>query len=194
GASFIALMVSKMNSVENLRTMHSLGVHSSPLNPSVSPYQLKPDRYSSHSVILSYLPEGKGKCLLDVGAAQGDMAALLTARGFEVTAVEGDAGLAAIAKSKCKRIILADLDDPIPNWGGPFDVVVYGDVLEHLKNPLAVLTNITGQLKDDGFAVISVPNSVHAWVRLQMLVGRFEYAERGILDKTHLRFFTLTSF
>jgi 2-polyprenyl-3-methyl-5-hydroxy-6-metoxy-1,4-benzoquinol methylase len=172
----------------------SFELSSSERESSPAPYQLKRDRYSSHSVILSYLPEGSGKRLLDVGAAQGDMAELLSARRYEVTAVEGDPGLAQIARCKCKKVIIADLDQPIPDWGGPFDVIVYGDVLEHLKDPLMVLRAINRQLKPDGVAVISVPNSAHAWVRLQMCFGHFEYAERGILDKTHLRFFTLSSF
>jgi O-antigen biosynthesis protein len=156
-------------------------------------YQLKPDRYSSHSVILSYLQDGRGKRLLDVGAAQGDMAKLLHMRGYDVTAIEGDPKLAEIARTRVRNVIVADLDDPIPDWGGPFDVVVYGDVLEHLKDPLSALININRQLKPAGVVVVSVPNSAHAWVRLQMCFGHFEYAERGILDKTHLRFFTLAS-
>jgi 2-polyprenyl-3-methyl-5-hydroxy-6-metoxy-1,4-benzoquinol methylase len=159
-----------------------------------TPYKLKEDRYSSHSVILSYLREGKGQRVLDVGAAQGDLAKLLTERGYEVTAVEGVPALAELAKGKCHKVIVTNLDEPVPDLGGPFDVVVYGDVLEHLKDPLAALVNINEQLKSDGVVIVSVPNSAHAWVRLQMLFGRFEYAERGILDKTHLRFFTFASF
>jgi len=174
--------------------LNSTEFHVSDRERSGSLYRLKTDRYSSHSVILSYLRDGAGKRLLDVGAAQGDMAELLTRQGYDVTAVEGDPGLAEIARTKCNRVVVANLDDPIPDWGGPFDVVVYGDVLEHLKNPLSVLVNINRQLKPDGVVVISVPNSAHAWVRLQMLFGHFDYAERGILDKTHLRFLTLASF
>jgi SAM-dependent methyltransferase len=159
-----------------------------------SPYRLKFDRFSSHSVILSYLSDGKGQRLLDVGAAQGDFAQLLEKRQYEVTAIEGDPRLAAIAQTKCARVIKADLDQPIAAFGGPFDVILYADVLEHLRNPLGVLTEINRQLKPGGLVIVSVPNSAHLWVRIQMCLGRFEYAERGILDKTHLRFFTLRSF
>jgi SAM-dependent methyltransferase len=159
-----------------------------------SPYRLKFDRFSSHSVILSYLPDGRGQRLLDVGAAQGDFAQLLENRQYEVTAIEGDPGLAAIAQTKCTRVIQADLDQPIANFGGPFDVILYADVLEHLRNPLKVLSEINRQLKPGGLVIVSVPNSAHLWVRMQMCLGRFEYAERGIFDKTHLRFFTVRSF
>lgn len=171
-----------------------IGLGSSEDRTSTRIYELKPDPYSSHSVILSYLQHGSGKRLLDVGAAQGDMARLLINRGYDVTAIEGDPELAAIARTNCARVIVANLDDPISDWGGPFDVIVYGDVLEHLKDPLTVLKSINRQLKPDGLVVVSVPNSAHAWVRLQMCFGRFNYAERGILDKTHLRFFTFASF
>src|SRR5438309_395732 len=98
-----------------------------------SPYRLKFDRFSSHSVILSYLQDGKGQRLLDVGAAQGDFAQLLENRQYEVTALEGDPGLAAIARTKCAKVIQADLDQGIADFGGPFDVILYADVLEHLR-------------------------------------------------------------
>lgn len=157
----------------------------------LSPYCLKRDCYSSHSIILSYLRDGKRQRLLDVGAAQGDLAQLLTQRGYDVTAIEGDPALAAAARGKCREVVVADLDRPLPDLHGPFDVAVCGDVLEHLKNPLGVLRAIS-QLAET--VIVSVPNTAHLWVRLQLCFGRFEYAERGILDATHLRFFTLASF
>lgn len=160
----------------------------------VSPYCIKTDRYSSHSAVLSYLRDGRGQRLLDVGAAQGDLAHMLTQRGYVVTAIEGDPGLAAMARGKCREVVVADLDRPLPNLQCPFDVVVCADVLEHLKNPLVALLEITRLLKPDGSIIISVPNIAHLWVRLQMCFGRFEYTERGILDATHVRFFTLASF
>jgi SAM-dependent methyltransferase len=158
-----------------------------------SPYPLKRDRYSSHSIILSYLPGGPGR-LLDVGAAQGDLAQLFTQRGYDVTAIEGDPMLAEAARGKCHEIIVVDLEKPLPDLPGPFDVVVFGDVLEHLKNPLNVLVAVSKLAKPDGNMIVSVPNVAHVWLRLQLFLGRFEYAERGILDATHLRFFTLASF
>jgi SAM-dependent methyltransferase len=159
-----------------------------------SPYRLKFDRFSSHSVILSYLSDGRGQRLLDVGASQGNFAHLLEKRQYEVTAIEGDPRLATIAPTKCTRVIKADLDQRVADFGGPFDVILYAEVLEHLRNPLKVLTEINRQLKPGGFVIVSVPNKAHLWVRIQMCLGRFEYAERVILDQAHLRFFTLKSF
>jgi len=158
-----------------------------------SPYRLKADPYSSHSVILRHLPAGAGKKALDVGAAEGYLAEILTARGFEVTCLERDPGLAAAAAGKCRRVVVADLERELPTLDGPFAVIVCGDILEHLSDPARVLASLTQHLGGDGLVIVSVPNVAHLWVRLQVLLGRFEYADRGILDRTHLRFFTRNS-
>ncbi len=158
-------------------------------------YQSKvDDPYSSHSVILRSVGDGKGKRLLDVGSAQGVLAQKFTERGFEVTCVEGSAELAALGRDECHEMIVADLDKPLPQLNGQFDVIVYGDIVEHLKNPLEVFKGFNRYLRPEGRVIVSVPNVANAWVRLNLLLGRFEYAERGILDRTHLRFFTLASF
>jgi SAM-dependent methyltransferase len=158
-------------------------------------YRLKPDPHSSHSVILSRLGAGGGRRLLDVGSADGYLAEILSARGYEVTCLEGDKELAARAVGKCRRVVVADLDHEIPSLDGPFDVILYGDVLEHLRDPLRVFSALNAHLAGDGRACVSVGNVAHLWVRLQLLLGRFDYTEGGgLLDRTHLRFFTLRSF
>jgi SAM-dependent methyltransferase len=158
-------------------------------------YQSKvSDPYSSHSVILSRAGDGKGRKLLDVGAAQGILAQRFTQRGFEVTCIEGSAELAALGKSQCREMIVADLDKPLPLLNGEFDIIVYGDILEHLRSPLEVFKGFNRSLRPDGKVIVSVPNVAHLWVRLNLLLGRFDCADRGILDRTHLRFFTLRSF
>jgi 2-polyprenyl-3-methyl-5-hydroxy-6-metoxy-1,4-benzoquinol methylase len=159
-----------------------------------SVYQFKGDPYSSHSVILSHLREGEGRRLLDVGAATGYLAERLSSRGYEITCLEGDAALAAAASRACSEVLVADLDGPLPPLKGPFDVIVYGDILEHLKDPLRVFVMINEHLRSDGTVIVSVPNVANIWVRIQLLLGKFEYADRGILDRTHMRFFTLNSF
>lgn len=158
-------------------------------------YQSKvSDPYSSHSVILSRVGDGKGRRVLDVGAAQGVLAQQFTQRGFEVTCIEGSAELAAMGKSQCHEMIVADLDKPLPPLNGEFDMIVYGDILEHLRNPSEVFKGFNRYLRPNGKVIVSVPNFAHLWVRLNLLLGRFDYADRGILDRTHLRFFTLRSF
>jgi SAM-dependent methyltransferase len=66
-------------------------------------------------------------------------------------------------------------------------------VLEHLKDPQRALRDINQQLKPGGIVLVSVPNIAHLWVRLRLLRGKFDYMDRGILDRTHLRFFTRVS-
>jgi len=152
------------------------------------------DPHSSHAIILSRAGDGRGKRLLDVGSAQGVLAERFGARGFEVVCIEGDPGLAATAAGRCRQMIIANLDQPVMGLTGTFDVIVLGDVLEHLQDPLQVLRDLLRYLKPDGKLIVSVPNIAHLFIRLNLLVGRFEYTDRGILDRTHLRFFTRRSF
>jgi 2-polyprenyl-3-methyl-5-hydroxy-6-metoxy-1,4-benzoquinol methylase len=153
-------------------------------------YVLKPDPHSSHSVILRWLGEGRGRRLLDVGAADGLLSRQLTARGWCVTGIEGDPVLAQAGARHCERMITMNLDRDVPVGEGPFDVIVYGDVLEHLVDPRRVLVELDRSLAPGGFVIISVPNIAHLWIRLLLLIGRFDYLDRGILDHSHLRFFT----
>ena len=158
------------------------------------PYQLKSDPYSSHAVILSRLGEGRGRRALDVGAADGFLAELLTRQGWQVTALERDPAQAAKARGRCHEVIVTDLDEAAPRLHGLFDAIVYGDVLEHLSDPLPVLVALYRALAADGRVIVSVPNVAHLWVRLSLALGRWDYSDRGILDRTHLRFFTKRSF
>ena len=153
-------------------------------------YRLKDDPHSSHSVILARLGEGRGRRALDVGAADGFLAERLTAHGWSVTALERDPELAARARGRCKEVVVADLESAPPLLHGPFEAIIYGDVLEHLSDPTAVLRALDQTLAPGGAVIVSVPNVAHLWVRLSLLAGRFDYADRGILDRTHLRFFT----
>jgi 2-polyprenyl-3-methyl-5-hydroxy-6-metoxy-1,4-benzoquinol methylase len=155
-----------------------------------SPYVLKPDPHSSHSVMLRWLGDGQGRRLLDVGAADGLLSRHLTARGWKVTALEADPAAGAAAALHCERVIVADLDVAVPALDPPFDAIVCGDVLEHLAHPAPALRALARALAPGGAVVVSVPNVAHLWMRLSLLAGRFDYAERGILDRTHLRFFT----
>jgi SAM-dependent methyltransferase len=111
-----------------------------------------------------------------------------------VTAVERDPELAERARARCHEVIRADLEQDLPALAGPFDAAVYGDVLEHLRDPLPVLRALNRHLAPGALVVVSVPNVAHLWVRLSLLAGRFEYEDRGILDRTHLRYFTRRTF
>ena len=136
---------------------------------------------------------GENKRVVDFGCASGYFAQLLTKRGCIVTGVELNPEAAKIAETACKEVVVADLDfvsvkDILPTE--EFDVAIFGDVLEHLRNPWKVLQETKQILKKNGYVVASIPNIAHGAIRLALLQGKFEYMDLGILDNTHLRFFT----
>ncbi len=90
---------------------------------------------------------------------------------------------------------MADLDalDVLPFAPESFDVALLGDILEHLKHPFALLQAVKAVLRPGGCIYVTVPNVANVVVRLNLLFGRFRYADSGILDRTHLRFFTIDS-
>ena len=101
---------------------------------------------------------------------------------------------AAQARGKCRELIVGDVADAVVGRSDRFDAIVFGDVLEHLNDPLAALRLAIASLAPAGLVLVSVPNVAHLFVRLSLLLGRFDYADRGILDRTHLRFFTRRTF
>ena len=147
----------------------------------------------SHRAILSEVSDGAR--VLDVGCASGYIAARLTARGCRVVGFESDPESAALAERHCEQVIVGDFESPadrarVPRGNG---FVLLGDVLEHLVDPWSALSFTRELLAPDGVVIVSLPN-VAAWpVRFGLLAGRFEYADYGILDRTHLRFFTRAS-
>lgn len=79
-------------------------------------------------------------------------------------------------------------------WNESFDYIILADIVEHLRNPWAFLKKMRSFLKEDGKIIVSVPNVCHVSNLWGMLHGDWEYGEAGILDSTHLRFFTKKSF
>lgn len=140
---------------------------------------------------------GENKRVIDFGCATGYFARLLSNRGCKVTGVEVNPKAAKIAEKYCEQVIIADLDFASLNnilsehiLDKKFDVAVFGDVLEHLRNPWKVLGETRNILKSQGYVIASIPNIAHGAIRLALLQGTFEYKPLGILDNTHLRFFT----
>jgi 2-polyprenyl-3-methyl-5-hydroxy-6-metoxy-1,4-benzoquinol methylase len=135
---------------------------------------------------------GRNKRVLEIGPATGYITRVLRERGCTVTCVEVDPDAAELAKRWSERIIVGDveridLDEALP--GERFDVILLGDLLEHLVDPGGLLTRCRAFLRRRGYVVASVPNVAHASVRLALLAGTFRYTEWGLLDRTHLRFF-----
>jgi 2-polyprenyl-3-methyl-5-hydroxy-6-metoxy-1,4-benzoquinol methylase len=166
----------------------------SPMSASKYDTDVDPDSNSSHALMLRLV--GANKKVLDVGCASGYLARALGERGCRVSGVEFDPAAAQEAAPALEKIVVGDLDEidlPAEFAGSQFDVVVFGDVLEHLRNPLPLLRSVRGMLAPGGAVVISVPNIAHGDVRLSLLQGRFDYRDLGLLDSTHIRFFTRES-
>lgn len=149
---------------------------------------------TSHAQMIEVL--GSGKDVLDVGCATGYLAQAMSQRGYRVSGVEFDAASAEVARPHLDRLVVGDLQtlDLVAELGEEqFDTLVLGDVLEHLVEPVEVLRRALPLLKPGGSVVISVPNVAHGSVRLALLQGSWTYRDLGLLDATHLRFFTRAS-
>lgn len=147
----------------------------------------------SHRLVLDAVPAGA--YLLDVGCATGYLAASLAERGCRVVGVEPDPEAAARARRPCEAVVEGDIELEATRRELPadFDVVVCADVLEHLRDPWETLSFLRTRLAPGGWALASVPNIAHWSARRALLSGRFPYADYGLFDRTHLRFFTRAS-
>jgi 2-polyprenyl-3-methyl-5-hydroxy-6-metoxy-1,4-benzoquinol methylase len=135
--------------------------------------------------------------ILDVGCASGYLGKLITAnKSCHVSGVEIDPEAATEAQKSYERVYVGNLSDScflaqIPERN--YDVLLCMDVLEHLNNPADLLSHLRSRLSEKGIVLASVPNVAYWSVRFDLLRGRFDYTDTGILDKTHLRFFTLST-
>jgi 2-polyprenyl-3-methyl-5-hydroxy-6-metoxy-1,4-benzoquinol methylase len=150
---------------------------------------------NAHALVLELV--GYNQRVLEFGCAAGHVTRALAARGCSVVGLEVNPAAAEIATRHADDVLVVDLDhDDFASKlaGREFDVALFGDVLEHLRDPLEVLRSVRQLLAPGtGFVVLSVPNVAHVDVRLALLNGEFEYRPRGLLDETHLRFFTRAS-
>jgi 2-polyprenyl-3-methyl-5-hydroxy-6-metoxy-1,4-benzoquinol methylase len=154
-------------------------------------YSLKRLRHSSHEIARRLV--GTNQDVLDVGCGDGWFAETLVASGNRVVGI--DALTTPERGAVFTRYIRADLNDGLRDAvgelkGSAFDDVLLHDVLEHLAVPERLLNDCVPWLKPRGRLIVSVPNIANIVIRLRLLLGRFDYEDRGILDRTHLRFFT----
>src|ERR1700730_5104565 len=135
----------------------------------------------------------KGKDVLDVGCGFATTSKFIQDRGNRVIGIESSPEAVAVARGRISEVIQADLQQ-VPNIAPRnFDTIIVADVLEHLAWPAGVLKRYADLLKPDGTVIVSLPN-VGLWsVRLGLLFGGFRYQDSGVLDRTHLRFFTRRS-
>jgi 2-polyprenyl-3-methyl-5-hydroxy-6-metoxy-1,4-benzoquinol methylase len=159
------------------------------------PYVDKNDPWSSHATIRDWLSALEpGTRILDVGAATGILARMLPKGRFVISGLEPNPHWATLAGEHYANFHCGTLDETPDEFLRGHDVVVCADVIEHLPDPESALRRLLGLQGPGAQLVVSVPNIANAWVRANLLFGRFDYAERGILDRTHLRFFTRSTF
>ena len=152
-----------------------------------------------HTPLLSLI-EGAPSRVLDLGCAAGALGHAMKARfpGATVVGVESGQGAARVAAGRLDRVIvrrIEELDLAAEGFEhGEFDAVVASDILEHLFNPWEALDRVRPFLSESGQVIASIPNVRNVTVSGRLLGdGAFRYDERGLLDITHLRFFTLSS-
>jgi 2-polyprenyl-3-methyl-5-hydroxy-6-metoxy-1,4-benzoquinol methylase len=132
-----------------------------------------------------------GAKVLDVGCGTGSVSEVVAKlSGAKITGIEPDAERVALAKARGIEVFCGLLTEDFLRAHGPFDAVMFADVLEHLPDPSGVVALARRGLKPGGIIVASVPNVAHWFVRLDLLRGRFDYQSCGIMDATHLRWFT----
>jgi 2-polyprenyl-3-methyl-5-hydroxy-6-metoxy-1,4-benzoquinol methylase len=160
-----------------------------------SPYVEKLDPWSSHTIVLKHLARlPQGSNILDVGTASGMVGRACAGNGFSLYGLEPNPVCARQARPYYDKFSNTSLENANDAFLSGHDVVVCADVLEHLVDPTFALLRLVSLQPFGARFLISVPNIANLWVRLNLLFGRFEYTERGILDRTHLRFFTRHSF
>ena len=147
----------------------------------------------NHPIGLALSWVGRDRNVLELGCATGYTTRLLTQHlNCTVTGVEYVAQAAERARPYCQQLVIGDVEttEVLDQLTGPYDVILAGDILEHLRFPERVLRRLKSTLRPGGCWVISVPNIAHWSVRKELLMGRFNFTERGIMDATHLRWFT----
>ncbi|GAA1770014.1 hypothetical protein GCM10009795_015190 [Nocardioides hankookensis] len=160
--------------------------------------EAEPDHYAlktvhgSHGVLLNWLDAKPRGRVLDAGCFDGRFAAHVVAMGHHVVGIDKTKhdGLAG----RVHEFLEADLNQPLPSSvPRDFDYVVAGDILEHVLEPHELLTDLRDHMTEDGEILVSVPNFNHWYPRGRITLGRFDYDQRGPLDRGHVRFFTRKS-
>lgn len=155
------------------------------------------NKNNSHSLAIDFIEgnhQGHPLRILEVGCSTGYFGSALKRLGHFVCGVEMDENSAKMAKDLLDEVHCCTIQEYFESHPGEiFDVITFGDVLEHLADPASVLASTRKHLTSEGRVIASIPNVTHASIRCMMLQGDWIYGDLGILDRTHLRFFTKES-
>lgn len=144
---------------------------------------------------ISQIPPGSS--VLEIGCATGFMGEyLIKNKGCTVLGVEYRKDEVRMARGRLNKVIQGDIEDrnTIMRIKEKYDIVFASAIIEHLKDPWSALRTWRTFLKKTGYLIITTSNIAHWSIRLKILQGKFDYEEYGILDNTHLHFFTIDSF
>lgn len=166
--------------------------------PGFNPNQL--DSQNIDRLALKHVPNGS--FVLEIGCATGFMGEyLIKEKNCQVVGLEQRVKEASVARKKLDKVVIADIEQKEAfaeieklTKEGKFDVILATSVMEHLKDPKNVLINLKRILKPNGFVIATIPNIAHWSMRIELLRGNFNYTDYGILDSTHLHFFTSRTF
>jgi predicted TPR repeat methyltransferase len=155
-------------------------------------YTFKDFEGSSHRILISLIHRfaPRGGTLLDLGAAGGELGAAVREHFDRTIGFEFDADRLGQLRGRFDQAVITDLETVTmlpPN----VSAIVLADVIEHLRNSTTLLRLVKQSLTNEGVLFLSVPNIANITVRIGLLLGIFEYRDRGILDFTHVRFFTM---
>lgn len=132
--------------------------------------------------------------VVEVGIAEGVLGKLDQNRNYQLVGIEINESWATMATDFYEKVIIGDIQYLDKEIFNDIDCIILADVLEHLSDPNIVLNRIREFIPSECVVILSVPNVANIWVRINLLFGKFNYSERGILDKTHLRFYTKKTF
>lgn len=165
--------------------LHEFGLRHHPEYVIPPVWGMKQSALSSHAQLIQ-LVGAAPKRVLDVGCGTAELGHVLRQRGHYVVGVDFAAPPFAL-----DAFVQADLFRGLPSSITElFDVVMLADVLEHMPDPLSLLLDAKRRVKPGGHLLVSLPNVVHWTMRAQLLAGRFDYTNKGLLDRGHMRFFT----
>ena len=147
--------------------------------------------------LLAVIPPACAR-VLEVGCSSGALAAAYKARnpGCQYVGVEIDPAYADLAREQCDRVVTGDfetLEDAQLAELLPADCIVFGDTLEHFRDPWAILKRLAGRMRATDLVCACIPNAQHWSLQVRLATGQFHYENSGLLDRTHLRFFTWTT-
>lgn len=152
--------------------------------------EIDPNANDSLAFIVRNIPPNSK--VLDVGTGSGALGRFLSARACSVDGITYSEEEAALARSAYSRLEIINLEQTLPSdcFGERvYDFVVCADILEHLRNPLAILQDLRCLLKPDGQLLLSIPNATYMGVIFELMGGAFERTREGILDATHVNFY-----